>query len=617
MQPSYWSKVLNQRVGRRRALAATSATAAGAALLAACGGDNEGSGGGDKSSLVTERVDTTKQAKRGGIMKDRTFSDVPSLDIFTASSPHNGVGPHAYSSLVQFKPGYLKPSEREVAADLVESWEWSPDGLQITMKLRQGVKWHNKPPVNGRALDIDDVLFAWNRFASKSSGRAAVANVADPSAPVLSLTATDSKTIVIKLVEPVVYALALFTSSSSGGIVIVPKETDTTFDIRTDMIGTGPWLMKNYTPSVAFTLQRHLDYWDKDYALVDQIELPIIPEYSAALAQLKAGSIYSMGSYSSTPKVRAEDVLPVKRDVPLISVYQDPLARTGGISGFRVGYGWLPIGKSPFRDERVRQAISLAWDRDLYIDAFYGVDKFGAEGLPVVTRWTSALDPTDQGWWLDPKGKDFGPNAKYFRQDIAEGKKLLAAAGYPDGFETTSNYITGPQLGSQFNHSEVLDGMARELGITIKVQSIDYATQYIPLYRDGKGQFEGWAYVSSAGGGGGGDPVASLGNEYWSKGNSNAYRGFDVAGKGDRSGDPVVDAIIEKARVEQDTEKRRALVFDIQRYLAKPWYTIPNPGLATGFLMAWPCIGNFQLYEGARLNYRLWVDDTKPPFKSA
>ena len=75
--------------------------------------------------------------------------------------------------------------------------------------------------------------------------------------------------------------------------------------------------------------------------------------------------------------------------------------------------------------------------------------------------------------------------------------------------------------------------------------------------------------------------------------------------------------MVEKARVEQDTEKRRSLVFELQRYLAKPVYTLPYPGLATGFLLAWPCIGNFQVFEGGRLNYKLWVDDTKPPFKQA
>ena len=78
--------------------------------------------------------------------------------------------------------------------------------------------------------------------------------------------------------------------------------------------------------------------------------------------------------------------------------------------------------------------------------------------MPVESRWNTALVGSYEGWWLDPKGKDFGPNAKYFQHDLAEAKKLLAAAGYPNGFETTSHYVTGPELGATPGFAAVLDG---------------------------------------------------------------------------------------------------------------------------------------------------------------
>src|SRR5947209_8073756 len=92
MSQSYWSS-FNYKVGRRRALAATGGTALAAAVLAACGSSGSScsgkSGGSDKSSLVTQPVDTTKQAVRGGILKDRAPSEPNTLDIGNAVAPLN------------------------------------------------------------------------------------------------------------------------------------------------------------------------------------------------------------------------------------------------------------------------------------------------------------------------------------------------------------------------------------------------------------------------------------------------------------------------------------------------------------------------------------------------
>src|SRR5206468_7009941 len=134
--------------------------------------------------------------------------------------------------------------------------------------------------------------------------------------------------------------------------------------------------------------------------------------------------------------------------------------------------------------ERVRQAVSMSWDRDLYIESFNNVANFTAEGLAVETRWNSSLGATNEGWWLDPKGKDFGPNARYFRHDLAEAKKLLAAAGYPNGINTASNYVRGPELYPDKRMFSVLDGMAGEGGFVAKPNPVDYTNDYIPNYRD-------------------------------------------------------------------------------------------------------------------------------------
>ena len=604
----YWQSITNRRVSRRRALAVSGMAALSTGILAACGGDGDTEPAG--SGLLSVPKDTLSQAKRGGVMKDRIHAEPATMDISTANAPLNAFCSACYSSLVQFKPGYMRPSENEVIPDLVESWERSPDGLQITMKLRRGVKWHNKPPINGRDLDVDDVLFTWNRFATKHTARAHVANAADPSAPVISITASDSQTLVIKLTEPIVYALGLFASNFSQAMPIIPKETDSTFDIRNDLIGTGPFVLERYEPSIGAMLRRNPNHYNPDEALVDQVDLPFASEYATALSQFKAGNIYSMGSHTSATQVAGEDVLPVKQEEPRILIYQGPL-RNAGSPVSRLGFGLLPDDKSPFLDERVRQAFSLAIERDLFLDTFFNISHFDSQGLSVDTRWNSHLAATEEGSWLDPKSKDFGPNAKYFQHDLAEGKKLLAAAGYANGFEVLSNYISGTELGNAPKQAEVMNGMIQELGITPKVNSIDYLKEYAPRFRDGQGQFEGYTFYSTAGGASTGSAIGAMANEYWSK--SRTFSGFSATGKNDRAGDPQVDAMIAKARIEQDPDRLREQVFELQRYLAKPMYVLPMPGVASSFIMAWPCIGNFRVFQDARNNSFLWVDDTQPP----
>ena len=132
----------------------------------------------------------------------------------------------------------------------------------------------------------------------------------------------------------------------------------------------------------------------------------------------------------------------------------------------------------------------------------------------------------------------------------------------------------------------------------------------MPQYRDANGKFDG--LIHKVGTTVGDDAVASLASRFSSKAGTQFY-GFDAAGKGDQSGDPAIEALIEKGRIEKDIEKRKGYVNDIQRLLAKGQYGILPPGVATSFQMAWPALGNFRVYQGSRLMYRLWVDSTKAP----
>jgi len=592
----------------------------GAAFLAACGGgsDDKGSGGvKDASGLLTQPADTTKQAKRGGTIKRNGNTD-GTMDPYQSVG---GVSPFlemVYSRLVTWKPGMNRPAaEDQLVGDAAESWEASPDRLTINLKLRQNMKFHNIAPVNGRNLDVEDVLWSWRRFSETSASRGAIANASNPNAPVLSITAPDARTLQIKLKDPITYALSLFGAREQ--VNISPKEAanQSVLDLRTQYLGTGPYQIGKYQPSVGFTYKRHPDYCDKEVAFADEIDFPLIPEYAASLAQFRAGNTHVMGGFNiiaaGAPSVRQEDVIALKKDVPAINLFAGDYAAAAN----RMLFG----RRTPaFRDERVRQAMQMSFDRETWIDTLLNAAQFEKAGLAIQKSWLGPFPNTGmsfEGWRLEPRDeKSFGPNAKYFQYNIAEAKKLLAAAGFGSGLDVTATYPAPAGTDIAARH-----GMASEAGFRFKENPVDNVTEFIPKYRDVQADFEGVAYkgtiVVSA------DPVDRMSSLFWSKSGS-AFMGFDSGGKGDGSGDPQVDQTIEKARTEPDQAKAKALLNELERYLAPKAYGI-HVGLAgaTAFNMAWPALGNFWAFQGSYHSNvyvpstRWWVDDTKPPIKSA
>jgi peptide/nickel transport system substrate-binding protein len=626
METSFWSGFSARRLSRRRALAATGGLGLGAAFLAACGGSSSNSssssgaktGDGGSSSLIVKPTDTTSQAKRGGVLKDYAQAEPRSLDPVNPLADYNRIAPFVYSTLLAAKPGHLSSATGELQGQLAQSWETSPDGLQITFKMRPGVKWHNRAPVNGRLMDTEDVLFSLDRYAKLGPLGTLVFNSAAPSAPVLSASAPDSSTIVLKLKDPIVYIPNWFAcfGSFTGQIIIYPKEAGgSTLDLRNEIIGSGPFQLKSHTPSVNFILEKNPDYWDKSAALFDTIEMPIVQEYASRVSQLKAGNIYYAISQNT---LRPEDVLTLKKDEPRIQLYQSPFDTTAGVA---VTFGHLPVGSSKFQDERVRQAVSMSWDRDLYISSFYNLDKFTQAGLPTATSWNSHLPFTDSygagGWFLDPKGKDFGDNAKYFKFDLAEAKKLMAAAGFPNGFDVSVRYPNTPQYNLS-KQSQPIIGFLQDLGLKVKDAGItDYTQDYIPNDRDASGAYEGIGIHSVTGG----TPtlisaISAMVSQHLPAAGV-TFNGYDITGKGDKSGDPQVIAMLNKAQTEKDVSAQKKLLLDAQRYLGKAMHSMFMPGTATGFYAAWPAVQNFNAFDGGVdetwEHYNMWIDPTKAP----
>src|SRR6476660_136117 len=217
----YWTRITSGTISRRRALAATGGAAAAAAFLAACGGSDSSSGGGggekkDASSNLYKPVDTSPSAKQGGIVKHWAGADITHFDALasnSASTVGNG-SIFAYTRLLKFKSGvYPNVADGSTEPEMAESFEVSPDKLTVTMKLRQGQKWDARAPTNGRVMDMDDVMFSYNKFAKVNPAAANFFNNRNPSAPIDSIATTDPRTLVIKLKKPDATSLALIAST--------------------------------------------------------------------------------------------------------------------------------------------------------------------------------------------------------------------------------------------------------------------------------------------------------------------------------------------------------------------------------------------------------------------
>ena len=241
-----------------------------------------------------------------------------------------------------------------------------------------------------------------------------------------------------------------------------------------------------------------------------------------------------------------------------------------------------------------------------HIDVFRNVQKFQRRRL----RWKAGTRRSAKvELILTPDS--CSPNAKYDDDDIAEAKKLLAAAGYPSGFEIVTSSISGTQLGPDFQKPvEVRQDLLREAGTRPKVNPIDYTLEYLPKYLTSAGKFDGLVYrsgVASAN-----DAVTWLDWRYKS-GGGDGWIGFDLAGKGDGSGDPEVDAVAEPAA--RSTLKSAGRWCDLSA-AAKAQWAISEPGITDG--SSW-LAGARQLPRDqatAAPAYSWWLDEAKAPLKS-
>ena len=511
--------------------------------LVGCGGDD------DESILATPTAganptptpaDPFASAKRGGRFQFDATGDPPSIDPYgNTSFLTKGFAAYAYSRLFKLKAGPgIGAGDVKPVPDIAQSAEASPDGLKWTIKLRPDVKFHNLAPVNGRAVTSDDIKYSWRRATDPKNGNSAQLAFVD------KVEYPDAQTAVFTL--KTTYAPFLDTLADANLLWIMPTEADGGFRPAEKAIGTGPWVLDNYTVSVSQKWNKNPGWHEKGFPLADGIDVAIIPEAATRLAQFQAGNL-------DATALGASDLVKVKQQLPNVTFV--------GLLTEQTSYVYFDSeAGSPWRDERVRQAVSMAIDRDALNDLAFEVTKLKNAGLDVKSLWNNIIPAGMSRFWLDPKSSAHGDTGKYFNRDVAEAKKLISAAGFADGFPAVFQYA-GNRYGADFNAiAEATIGFLTDIGVKVTTDVQDYNSVYIS--QTSVGNFKGIAFGPET-------PFPEPG-------------GYPIRLFTDnpKNRGKIKDATLEKLardqQAELNDEKRRQLILDMQKYQAGKMYYIPS-----------------------------------------
>ncbi len=491
--------------------------------------------------------------RRGGTLTVRAW-DPPHFDPFlTISYKTHVVLSFTHSRLLKHRAGPgVMPGTFPIEGDLAESWS-QPNETTYVFKLRKGVRWHAKPPVNGRELTAEDVVFSVEHFRSvKGNANAYMLKSLD------KVEALDRSTVRLTLKEPFAWFLDML--ANPHAVAIVARECVERFgDLKKPeaVVGTGPWMLDGYRPNVGLTLVRHPGYFVAGLPSIDRVELVVDEDNASRLAAFLSGQ-YDLGwefpgTINRTDWVQIKDRLQQKR--PGLRTLEYPASVMSHVS--------MRTDRPPFNDLRVRQAMSLAIDRPGLVDAlFEGVGVFNPPVPAALREWSLPLDQLGEG-------------ARYYRHDPAEARRLLAAAGYPNGFPGT---ICFADYGSTVlvDSAQLVLKYLKDVGIGARLDQKEYGAYVSTCFY---GKFDSMAYGPQT-------PFLEPDNFLFGQ-----YYPGELKNQS-HINDPLVADLLVRQRRTFDPAKRRELIHEIQRHLARQQYYVQLP--STVAIAVW---------DGALKNY--------------
>jgi peptide/nickel transport system substrate-binding protein len=396
------------------------------------------------------------------------------------------------------------------APSLAESWLVSPDGRVYEFTLRKGVKFHNGDP-----LTSEDVRFSFERYkgASAKAIHDRVAAVETPS----------PLQVKFRLKNPWPDFMTFYTAASGAGWIVPKKYVEKVGDdgFKKAPVGAGPYKFVSFNPGVELVLEAFEGYWRKTPS-VKRLVFKVITDESTRLAALKRNEVDVVYS------IRGELAEELQR-TPGLALKPTVIQAPQWVSMLDQ---WDP--KSPWHDRRVRLAANLAVDRKALNQAI----TLGH------SRLIYSIIPSTFDYYWQPPAYEFDP---------AQAKKLLAEAGFPNGFDAGDYYIDI----SYANVQEPIAGYLQQVGIRTKLVSRERASHW-STYADKK--YKNMAYTASGAFGNAATRIES----YVVKDGTYVYGSY-----------PDIDSLFKDQAAELDRKKREALLHKIQQLMREKVMHIP------------------------------------------
>lgn len=433
--------------------------------------------------------------------------------------------------------------DNNIIAGAAEKWETSADGLTWTFHLRKDLKWSD-----GSALTAKDFVYSWKRVADPKTAAPYAETVLGMvegfdkaqtgSVDSLAVSAPDDQTFVVKLSAPCAYfdKLAAFATLSPVNQTTIEKNGDSWATKPESYICNGPFYISEWVPSSYIVFTKNPNYRDASSIKLDSIKLLLMEDPNAAYAA------YNTGEAMMIKDVPTAEIPNLRSNA---NFHVDPDMGTYYIS--------MNDAKEPFTNAKVRQALSLAIDRDyvantLMQGVYTPAYNFIGTGI---TDWDGSAFMANANGGQSYISKDNAAN-------VAKAKQLLSEAGYPDGKGLPTLTYSTNDAGYHKVVAQYLQQAWAELGVTLKVDVVEWAS-FTPLRRAGDYEISrnGWLYDYN-------DPSNMLDLLVSTNGNNDG-----------KYNNPAYDALMEKAAAETDPQTRFGYLHQAEDLLMSDAACIP------------------------------------------